>query len=116
MRNLILIIIIFFSSHIYSQNQTVEDDFEGNGTITNWFGDNCNIDTNQTNLYTDSNNNSATVYGYPEAGNSNSNSYISGTGDPTSGVDKLAAITIEADVIWMGSHHVRQRSGVHLNL
>ena len=41
MRNLILIIIIIFSSHIFAQNQTVEDDFEGNGTITNWFGDNC---------------------------------------------------------------------------
>ena len=73
MRNLILIIIIFFSSHIYSQNQTVEDDFEGNGTITNWFGDNCNIDTNQTNLYTDSNNNSATVLEYNDVGGTFSN-------------------------------------------
>ena len=35
MRNLILLIIIIFSSHIFAQNQTVEDDFEGNGTITN---------------------------------------------------------------------------------
>jgi beta-glucanase (GH16 family) len=73
MRNLILLIIIFFSSHIFAQNQTVEDDFEGNGTITNWFGDNCNINTNQTNLYADSNNNSATVLKYDDVGGTYSN-------------------------------------------
>ena len=73
MRNLILLIIIIFSSHIFAQNQTVEDDFEGNGTITNWFGDNCNIDTNQTNLYVDSNNNSATVLKYDDVGGTYSN-------------------------------------------
>ena len=73
MRNLILLIIIIFSSHIFAQNQTVEDDFEGNGTITNWFGDNCNINTNQTNLYADSNNNSATVLKYDDLGDTYSN-------------------------------------------
>ena len=73
MRNLILLIIIIFSSHIFAQNQTVEDDFEGNGTITNWFGDNCNINTNQTNLYADSNNNSATVLKYDDVGGTYSN-------------------------------------------
>ena len=73
MRNLILLIIVIFSSHIFAQNQTVEDDFEGNGTITNWFGDNCNINTNQTNLYADSNNNSATVLKYDDVGGTYSN-------------------------------------------
>ena len=73
MRNLILLIIIIFSSHIFAQNQTIEDDFEGNGTITNWFGDNCNINTNQTNLYADSNNNSATVLKYDDVGGTYSN-------------------------------------------
>ena len=73
MRELILAIIISFSSHILAQNQTVEDDFEGNGTITNWFGDNCNINTNQTNLYADSNNNSATVLKYDDVGGTYSN-------------------------------------------
>ena len=73
MRELILAIIISFSSHILAQNQTVEDDFEGNGTITNWFGDNCNINTNQTNLYADSNNNSATVLKYDDLGDTYSN-------------------------------------------
>jgi len=73
MRNLILLIIIIFSSHIFAQNQTVEDDFEGNGTITNWFGDNCNINTNQTNLYADSNNNSATILKYNDVGGTYSN-------------------------------------------
>ena len=73
MRELILMIIISFSSHIFAQNQTAEDDFEGNGTITNWFGDNCNINTNQTNLYADSNNNSATVLKYDDVGGTYSN-------------------------------------------
>ena len=73
MRELILAIIISFSSHILAQNQTVEDDFEGNGTITNWFGDNCNINTNQTKLYADSNNNSATVLKYDDVGGTYSN-------------------------------------------
>ena len=73
MRNLILLIIIIFSSHIFAQNQTVEDDFEGNGTITNWFGDDCNINTNQTNLYADSNNNSVTVLKYDDVGGTYSN-------------------------------------------
>ena len=58
---------------MFAQNQTIEDDFEGNGTITNWFGDNCNIDTNQTNLYVDSNNNSATVLKYDDVGGTYSN-------------------------------------------
>ena len=73
MRNLILLIIVIFSSHIFAQNQTVEDDFEGNGTITNWFGDDCNINTNQTNLYADSNNNSVTVLKYDDVGGTYSN-------------------------------------------
>ena len=73
MRDLILIIIISFSSHIFAQNQTIEDDFEGNGTITNWFGDDCNINANQTNLYADSNNNSATVLKYDDVGGTYSN-------------------------------------------
>ena len=73
MRELILAIIISFSSHILAQNQTVEDDFEGNGTITNWFGDDCNINANQTNLYADSNNNSATVLKYDDVGGTYSN-------------------------------------------
>jgi len=73
MRSLILIIVISFTNHIFSQNQTVEDDFEENGTITNWFGDNCNKNTNQINLYVDSNNNSATVLKYDNVGGTYSN-------------------------------------------
>ena len=29
--------------------QDVQDDFEGNGNITTWFGDNCAINTNLNN-------------------------------------------------------------------
>ena len=73
MKNVVLLILIFFLNHMFAQNQTIEDDFEGNGTITNWFGDNCNINTNQTNLYADSNNNSATVLKYDDVGGTYSN-------------------------------------------
>jgi hypothetical protein len=44
------------------------------------------------------NNNEAIVYGYPETGNANSKSYITGSGEFSSGIDSRAAITIEADV------------------
>jgi len=33
------------------QAQTVQDDFEGNGTITSWFGDDCNINTSLANPF-----------------------------------------------------------------
>jgi hypothetical protein len=46
------------------------------------------------------NNNSAVVYGYSEAGNTNSTSFISGSENITSGIDKLSPITIEADIVF----------------
>ena len=45
MKNLFLIPIFFllYSCQSEAQTTTVVDDFEGNGTISSWFGDNCNI-------------------------------------------------------------------------
>jgi hypothetical protein len=70
MRIIILSFFLFlsFSNLIQAQTQTVEDDFEGNGTITNWYGDDCNINTSFPNPYQGSINTSATVLEYDDAG------------------------------------------------
>ena len=70
MRSIILSAILLFLSslQIHAQTQTVEDDFEGNGTITTWFGDNCNINTGFTNPYPEGINTSATVMEYDDTG------------------------------------------------
>ena len=62
------IVFILFSFQIQAQTQTVEDDFEGNGTITNWFGDDCNINTSYFNPFPQGINNSATVMEYDDVG------------------------------------------------
>jgi len=48
--------------------QTVEDDFEGNGTINTWFGDACNINTSLNNPVQQGINTSATVLEYHDVG------------------------------------------------
>ena len=70
MRSVLLstVLVIFFSSHIHAQLRSVEDDFEGNGTITTWFGDNCNINTAFPNPYPQGVNTSATVMEYDDTG------------------------------------------------
>ena len=71
MRSYTILVAIFFSflsGQILAQTQTVEDDFEGNGTITTWFGDDCLINTSQPNPYPDAFNNSATVMAYEDVG------------------------------------------------
>lgn len=52
---------------LLSQN-TVEDDFEGNGTITTWFGDDCGMDTQFSNPFPNAQNPSATVLKYEDIG------------------------------------------------
>lgn len=51
-----------------AQNQSVQDDFEGNGTITSWFGDDCNINTSLANPFSQGINTSATVLEYHDVG------------------------------------------------
>jgi len=48
--------------------QFVEDDFEGSGTISSWFGDNCNMNTNFSNPYQQGINVSNTVLEYHDLG------------------------------------------------
>lgn len=59
---------LLFSCCTFTQAQSVQDNFEGNGTITTWFGDDCDINTNQENLYPQGTNTSATVLSYADTG------------------------------------------------
>ncbi len=68
MRNFIFTC-LFFSSHIiYSQLQTLSDDFEGNGTILSWYGGDCGMDNHFINPYPSVINNSGTVLKYSDTG------------------------------------------------
>lgn len=60
--------LILLSFNSQAQTKTVEDDFEGNGTITTWFGDACQINTNFSNPFPGSINTSATVLEYNDVG------------------------------------------------
>ncbi|MCF8371086.1 MAG: family 16 glycosylhydrolase [Bacteroidales bacterium] len=51
-----------------AQTSIIYDDFEGNGTITTWFGDDCGINTNLSNPVQQGNNTSATVLEYHDIG------------------------------------------------
>ena len=68
MRTLLNTVLIFLICLLYSYGQTVEDDFEGSGTITTWFGDDCGIDTNYTNPFQQGINTSSTVLEYHDIG------------------------------------------------
>ncbi|MBR9846925.1 MAG: family 16 glycosylhydrolase [Algicola sp.] len=57
---------VLFSISVNSQ--TVEDDFEGSGTIAFWFGDDCNVDSNYSNPYQQNSNTSNTVLEYHDVG------------------------------------------------
>jgi beta-glucanase (GH16 family) len=48
--------------------QSVYDDFEGNGNITTWFGDACNINTGYSNPFAQGINTSPTVLEYADTG------------------------------------------------
>lgn len=59
---------LFLSFNLFSAAQTVEDDFEGNGTISTWFGDDCGLDISFSNLFQTGVNTSATVLKYSDSG------------------------------------------------
>ena len=59
---------IMASAAAMPQTQPVQDDFEGNGTITTWFGDDCNINVAFSNPFPQGINTSATVLEYQDIG------------------------------------------------
>lgn len=68
MRNFIFILLLFSYSIIYSQLQTISDNFEGNGNIISWYGSDCGMDNHYLNPYPSSSNSSATVLKYLDTG------------------------------------------------
>ena len=63
-----LSIFLLFITFTYQAQSNVEDDFEGNGTITSWFGDDCGINTVFSNPFQTGINTSATVLKYSDTG------------------------------------------------
>ena len=61
-------IFLVFSITEQVHSQSVQDDFEGNGNITTWYGDACGINTNLPNPHQTSINTSATVLEYHDTG------------------------------------------------
>ncbi len=61
-----IFLVLFFLN--VSQAQTISDNFEGTGTITTWFGDDCGMDTNFMNPYQMGSNTSAKVLKYTDTG------------------------------------------------
>ena len=65
---LLLCMLLSASILVNAQTITIQDDFEGNGTITSWGGDDCNINTQLTNPQQLGMNTSATVLEYHDIG------------------------------------------------
>lgn len=53
---------------VHAQTTSAFDDFEGNGTVVNWYGDDCGIHTQWANPFPVGINNSATVLKYDDTG------------------------------------------------
>lgn len=70
MKNSLIILLsaVIFLNPLPAQDLTVQDDFEGSGTITTWTGDECDINTAFTNPYPNNDNSSATVLEYQDTG------------------------------------------------
>jgi beta-glucanase (GH16 family) len=68
MQKFTTVFLFLFSSIISIQAQNIADDFEGNGNITDWIGDDCDIDTNFSNPFPSGTNTSATVLRYFDNG------------------------------------------------
>lgn len=66
MRHISLLLVYFFSLSLFSQN--IEDDFEGNGTIDQWVGDDCNLNSSFANPYVEGINTSSKVLKYDDIG------------------------------------------------
>ncbi|NNK86991.1 MAG: hypothetical protein HKO90_01790, partial [Flavobacteriaceae bacterium] len=69
---LLIVMIFSLQSNLVAQ-QMVNDDFEGNGTITTWFGDDCVINTSLPNPHQEGINTSATVLDYSDVGGTYAN-------------------------------------------
>ncbi|MEL7004043.1 MAG: beta-glucanase, partial [Bacteroidota bacterium] len=62
------VVVLFTTMAFALSAQTVEDDFEGEGTITTWFGDNCGLVLNVANPFQEGIHTSAKVLQYHDTG------------------------------------------------
>jgi beta-glucanase (GH16 family) len=72
MKNFYILVFLFLSINIFAQ-QYIQDDFEGNGTITTWAGDDCDININYSNPFKTGINTSDKVLKYDDTGGSYAN-------------------------------------------
>lgn len=63
-----IILFLLFISAMQAQNDSIFDDFEGNGNITTWYGDNCGINLNLPNPFQQGINASSNVMEYNDEG------------------------------------------------
>lgn len=64
-----LILLLILGVFTFKINaQTIQDDFEGNGNVTTWFGDNCGLNTSLNNPFKGGLNNSNKVLEYNDNG------------------------------------------------
>lgn len=68
MKNKILLACLWLFAPLFANSQSVKDDFEGNGNITTWKGDDCAMNTNLQNPVKNTANNSNTVMEYFDKG------------------------------------------------
>jgi beta-glucanase (GH16 family) len=73
MQKIILFSMLFSTSLFYSQAQISQDNFEGNSTISTWFGDDCGMDINFINPHQTGINTSAKVMKYSDIGGTYAN-------------------------------------------
>ena len=68
MKKMTVIVVLCLAFSSWSQVQNVYDDFEGNGDISTWFGDDCNMDLSFSNPNIQGLNLSSTVLKYTDVG------------------------------------------------
>ena len=68
MRYPTLLLFVFTTQLMFSQTQISQDNFEGNSTITSWYGDDCGMVTNFINPYATGINTSSKVLKYSDVG------------------------------------------------
>lgn len=68
MRTIISLLMLFAHVTLFSQAKVLQDNFEGNSSISSWYGDNCNLDINFNNPYPAGINTSARVLKYADVG------------------------------------------------
>ena len=65
---LLFVTLLFAGLPMLTHAQVIQDDFEGNGNISTWFGDDCGINTSYANPFQTGDNTSTTVLRYHDTG------------------------------------------------